>query len=82
MNINEIATKEDVNRIIDALDEIKESLKTTPKEKPVLRSTDVKKLLNISDSTLQRLRISGKLPFRKVNGTYFYNSKDLLKLID
>ena len=62
MNINDIATKADIDKIIDALEEIKESLKAAPKEKPVLRSADVKKLLNISDSTLQRLRISGKLP--------------------
>lgn len=82
MNINEIATKADLNKIIDTLEEIKESLKATPKEKPVLRSSDVKKLLNISDSTLQRLRVSGKLPARKVNGTWFYSPKDVLGLID
>jgi hypothetical protein len=82
MNINEIATKADINKIIDALEEIKEGLKAVPKERPVLRSVDVKKLLNISDSTLQRLRISGKLPARKVNGTWFYIAKDVLNVIE
>lgn len=82
MNINEIATKADINKIIDALEEIKQNLEATPKERPVLRSADVKMLLNISDSTLQRLRISGELPARKVNGTWFYNSKDILKMLE
>ncbi|RZL46360.1 MAG: DNA-binding protein [Pedobacter sp.] len=81
MNINEIATKADINKVIDTLEEIKESLKNAPKDKPVLRSVDVKKLLNISDSTLQRLRTSGNLPARKVNGIWFYSSKDVLSLL-
>jgi len=82
MNTNEIATKADINKVIDALEEIKERLKAAPKEKPILRSADVKKLLNVSDSTLQRLRISGKLPARKLNGIWFYNSKDVLSILD
>lgn len=82
MNPNEIATKADINKIIDALEEIKETLKASPKEKRVLRSADVKKLLNISDSTLQRLRITGKLPGKKLNGTWFYSAKDVLTILN
>ena len=81
METNQIATKADIAIINEQLSEIKALLKHVPREKPVLRSADVKKLLGISDSTLQRLRISKDLPARKVNGTWFYNSMDILNII-
>lgn len=45
-----------------------------------LRSKSVRNILNVSPATLQNLRISGKIRFRKVLGSYYYNRLDLLEL--
>lgn len=45
-----------------------------------LRGRTVRKLLDISAGTLQNLRISGKIRYRKVLGSYYYNRSDLMKL--
>ena len=37
-----------------------------------VRSSQVKKLLNILPNTLQELRVSGKLNFTKVGRAFFY----------
>lgn len=47
-----------------------------------LRSKMVRKILNISPGTLQNLRTTGKIRFRKVLGSYYYSKSDLLKLFD
>lgn len=47
-----------------------------------LRSKMVRKILNISPGTLQNLRTSGKIRYRKVLGSYYYSKSDLLKLFD
>lgn len=46
-----------------------------------LRSADVRKLLKISPGTLQNLRITGKLPYKKVGGTIFYNQNDVNSML-
>lgn len=44
-----------------------------PKKEPVwLKSRDVKVRLQCSDTTLQRLRISGEIEYRQIGGTYYY----------
>ncbi|MCA5006162.1 helix-turn-helix domain-containing protein [Sphingobacterium bovistauri] len=45
-----------------------------------LRSKAVRSLLNISPATLQNLRITGKIRYRKILGSYYYNKEDLMKL--
>lgn len=45
-----------------------------------LKGRAVRKLLDISAGTLQNLRISGKIRYRKVLGSYYYNRSDLMKL--
>lgn len=47
-----------------------------------MRSKAIRKKLNISASTLQNLRITGKIRFKKVLGSYYYNSEDLQHLFD
>jgi len=79
MNTNDIATKADLENL---LAEIKKVIsKVTPKQE-ILRSSDVRKLLNISDGTLQRLRESKTLPASKVNGTWFYKYEDVIKILE
>jgi predicted site-specific integrase-resolvase len=50
--------------------------------KPWLRNSEVRKLLNISANTVQRLRIAGKLPSSKVGGIHYYRYEDIEKLLN
>ncbi|MCP1994492.1 helix-turn-helix domain-containing protein [Flavobacterium sp. HSC-61S13] len=45
-----------------------------------LRTKAIRNLMNISAGTLQNLRITGKLRYRKVMGSYYYSRKDVLSL--
>jgi hypothetical protein len=80
-----IVTKEDLEQFrIQLLEDIRQIL--VPKDvkltKSWLRNDEVKKLLNISTNTLQRLRVSGKLRFSKVGGIHYYRYEDIEKLLD
>lgn len=45
-----------------------------------LRSKAVRRLLDISAGSVQNLRTSEKVRFKKVLGSYYYNKEDLLNL--
>lgn len=47
-----------------------------------LRSKAVRMMMDISPATLQNLRITGKIRFKKVLGSYYYNKEDLQKLFE
>lgn len=47
-----------------------------------VRSKSIRKILNISATTLQNLRITGKVESRKVMGSYYYKRKDLNNLFN
>jgi len=47
-----------------------------------LKSRVVRKMLDISPGSLQNLRITGKIRFKKVLGSYYYNREDLLQLFN
>ncbi len=47
-----------------------------------LKNTDVKKMLNISASTLKNLRFTGELPFSKIGGTYYYKQSDIERMLN
>jgi hypothetical protein len=47
-----------------------------------LKSRVVRKLMDISAATLQNLRITRKVRFKKVLGSYYYNKSDLMKLFN
>jgi len=47
-----------------------------------LKSRIVRKLLDISPGSLQNLRITGKIRFKKVLGSYYYNRADLMQLFN
>lgn len=46
-----------------------------------LRSIEVRKMLNISPGTLQNLRVSGILPFKKIGGSMYYNKQEIEKMM-
>ncbi len=64
---------------VDLLKEIAELLKSTSNQpyKKWLKSSEVRKLLNISPGTLQNLRINGMLPYTKIGGTMYYKAADV-----
>jgi hypothetical protein len=81
----EIVTKEDLEAFrINLLTDIRLLLanSSTNHSKPWLRGMEVRKLLHISDGTLQHLRISGKLPSSKVGGMHYYRYEDIEKMMD
>jgi hypothetical protein len=45
-----------------------------------LKGRAVRKLLDISSGSLQNLRVSGKIRYKKVLGSYYYSKSDLMKL--
>jgi len=51
------------------------------RETAYYKSKEVKKILKCSDSTLQWYRQSGKLPYKKVGGTYYYTKDGISELM-
>ncbi|WP_261511535.1 helix-turn-helix domain-containing protein [Chryseobacterium paludis] len=70
----------DIEMLIDK----KVQLQTDDRPKELLqewiRSKSIRSIMNISPGTLQNIRITGKIRFRKIMGSYYYNRTDLLKL--
>jgi len=79
----EVLTKEDLYEFRAVLlKDIKEILQTKPSEtKQWLKSTEVRKLLNISPGTLQTLRINKTLSYTRVGGIIYYAHQDIEKLL-
>jgi hypothetical protein len=48
----------------------------------LLRTSEVKKILKVKDSTLATLRANGTLPFAKIAGTIYYKLEDIKSLIE
>lgn len=81
----EIITKEDLKQFkAELLQELKAALggdeKTTARE--WLKSSEVRKLLNISPGTLQNLRVNGTLHYTKIGGIMYYRQSDITKLLE
>lgn len=81
----EVLTKEDLQEFrVQLINDIRRLL--IPSEdklvRPWLKNSEVKKLLNISSNTIQRLRIAGKLRSTKVGGMHYYRYEDIEKLLN
>ena len=46
-----------------------------------IRSADVCKLLNVSNSTLRNLRAAQAIPFYKLGGTFLYNKEEIMNYL-
>ena len=82
MKLDELLTKKDLVefelKILEKMDHLlKPNL--TPK---LLRNADLKKMLKLSDSAIQNLRIQGQLPYSKIGGTIYYKLEDVEKLFE
>jgi len=80
----EVITREDLNEFRTLLlTDLKEILQSKSEQtKQWLKSTEVRKLLNVSPGTLQNLRINGTLTYTKVGGIIYYAYSDLMKMLD
>lgn len=54
--------------------------KNIERESEWLKSKAVRKLLDISAGSVQNLRTTQKIRFKKVLGSYYYNREDIQKL--
>lgn len=80
----EIITRQDLEAFrIRLLKDLKELIENSSDEedKEWLKSSEVRKKLKISSGTLQNLRVSGKLHYSKIGGTYYYRSEDIENLL-
>ncbi len=81
----EVVTKSDLQELrLQLLADIREmfsSIETKP-VKPWLKNSDVKKLLSISDNTIQRLRVAGRLRSTKLGGVHYYRYADIELLMN
>ncbi len=78
----DIITKVDLKNFKDEIiNEISTLLQGRTDHKKWLKSADVRKMLNISPSTLQNLRVNSTLPFTKMGATYYYEYSDVVKIL-
>lgn len=74
----EIVTIEDLERFrIRLLGDFAKLMQQPDTVQPLLRSGEVRKMLNISPGTLQKLRVKGILPFVKLDGSFRYRLVDV-----
>jgi hypothetical protein len=82
MNV-ELVTREDLRRLEDLLKEIKQIVQPGQSQpKRWLKSSEVRKMLNISPGTLQNLRINGTLRFTKMGSIMYYKLEDINKILE
>lgn len=55
-------------------------IKRSEAVQPLLTSGQVRKLLNISPATLQKLRVNRKLPYIKLEGAFRYRVEDVERI--
>ncbi|MFD3003150.1 helix-turn-helix domain-containing protein [Pontibacter toksunensis] len=81
----ELITKEDLQLFrSQLLEDLRQLLSKRPQQtqKLVLKSAEVRRLLQISPATLQTLRINGTLPSVRIGGTIYYRSEDIERLLE
>ena len=71
--------------LVQFKDELIEQLKGLQSSQPLskwLRSKDVRKMLGISDSTLQTMRINGTIPSYKLGTSWFYKHDEIVAALE
>jgi hypothetical protein len=83
MNNMILIESEKLEQIQSTLSNIESSLSgKSPTLPNLLRTSEVKKILKLKDSTLATLRSNGTLPFAKIAGTIYYKMEDINSLIE
>lgn len=80
----EVITREDLNEFRTLLlSDLNAMFNSKPQQqKQWLKSSEVRKLLNISPGTLQNLRVNGTLSYTKIGGIIYYAHCDLMKVLE
>jgi DNA-directed RNA polymerase subunit F len=84
--MNDPITKEDLWQFVaEIIREVKKITKPLTNEtdgisNEWLKSKAVRKILDISPGTLQNIRVTGKIRYKKVLGSYYYSKSDIQKL--
>ena len=81
----EVVTKDDLQQFrIQLINDIKLLIGSPEKtlDKQWLKNAEVKKILNISSNTIQRLRTAGKLRSSKIGGVHYYRYADIEKMLN
>ncbi len=80
----EVITKDDLQFFrMQLINDLKELLSIKQEaNKKWLRSSEVRKMLQISPGTLQTLRVNGKLTPSKIGSIYYYSFTDIEKLLE
>lgn len=81
----QVLTPEDLIRFkVELLEEIKKLLLEgeSPLSKRWLKSPDIRKILGISNGTLQRMRSNGTLPYTKISGAIYYDYDDVQRMLE
>ena len=81
----EVVTKDDLQQFrIQLVNDIKQliSRRESIVDKQWLKNSEVKKILNVSSNTIQRLRIAGKLRSSKIGGVHYYRYADIEKMMN
>ena len=83
MNV-ELITREDLRDFKnELLNELKQIMQPGQgQSKKWLKSSEVRKMLNISPGTLQNLRINGTLRFTKIGSIMYYKLEDINKVLE
>lgn len=80
MNI-ELLTRNDLYQFKEEiLNELRSLVTVKNCDNEWLKTNEVRSLLKCSYGTLQNLRIQGKLKYKKVNGTVYYNRSEVMQL--
>ena len=82
MDVNELITKADLLQTkADILAAIGEVMNRGTNRPEWLKSKEVMKMLGLSSSGLQNLRINGTIPFTKLGGQTYYNYDDITRIL-
>ena len=80
----EILTKTDLNdfkvELIKLITDV--LIKKQPFKKEILSNDDVMELLGVSNGTIRKYRITGRLSYTKIDGILYYKYEDVISLID
>jgi hypothetical protein len=79
----DLATVKDLRELkADLVKELKAALADVKQieSKSWIKGAEVKKLLGLSESKLQKLRINGMLPSSKIGGVHYYSRTDIEKM--
>lgn len=77
----QLITSEDLEQFKTELFERLQELQSSKPQSKWLRSKDVRKMLGISDSTLQTLRINGTIPSYKLGSSWYYKYDEIVAVL-